>query len=1794
MDLRLTATIIILILTSEMPQIEADYRCVMYDTDRNSNGQPFVYDGPPKLLNKTGDLDIIRELCPHLYKGDEDTWTCCSTQQLLDFSNNTSIFVEPQIGKCPTCYRNFNMAFCDMTCAPDQSRFMVVTEKKLNPFVRKDMVAKLKYFMSPWYANNVIRSCRSVQSTSVGDHILPPLCGSTDSDDCTPTMLYKTASANASFRFEVVLTDKATTFNGSTFLPMVESTLACSDTVDGRQCPKKDCINTDPITSTEKTTESPPKTQSHGTRCVMYDTTPLNNQKPFVYDGPPKLLTKKKDLDTLKRLCPHLYKGENSTATCCSSQQLMDFLDSIELLLEPMLGKCPTCFMNFNKAFCDMTCSPEQSKFLSVTQQKPDPFRHGFVVTRLNYFMSPWYADNVIRSCRSVQSSSLGDFILPTLCGSNTVAECTSAKLYKTSSDNSPFHIKVIFGHEPITYNGTVYVPMSESTLPCSGQVDGRTCPKRDCINTDPITSTEKTTESPPTTQSHGTRCVMYDTTPDNNQKPFVYDGPPKLLTKKKDLDTLKRLCPHLYKGENSTATCCSSQQLMDFLGSIELLLEPMLGKCPTCFMNFNKAFCDMTCSPEQSKFLSVTQQKPNPFGHGFMVTSLNYFMSPWYADNVIRSCRSVQSSSLGDFILPTLCGSNTVAECTSAKLYKTSSDNSPFHIKVIFGHEPITYNGTVYVPMSESTLPCSGQVDGKTCPKRDCKDTDPITTTTKKTTNVAATTDASRMSSKSATSVNTVATTISTSTNKKSFLSAFVQNWWSRKDPIELTAVFISLSGFVLSVIFLILTFLSDRKAKKEFSSTKEMRISPEMVSGYEKFRARVEKSLRKSFQRWGTFCARYPFITLLCGAVLCGGLSFGMYMFKVTTDPVELWAAPQSRSRQERDYFNQHFQPFYRTEQLIIETKQKSEFIAANLGNQSVSSIFERGVLKQILDLQTSIENLVGDYKGSNITLKDVCFQPLKNECMVQSSLGYFQDDETKLMQDDYLENMQSCAQAYKGTIKCFGKYGGPIQPEVVFGGFPNKEYMKSEALVITFVNNNSINKTEVERAKAWEKVFIQFLKNYKNENLTISFNSERSIEDELDRSSKGDVFTILISYCVMFTYISLALGQPNSFKFLLVDSKMTLGLAGISIVMISVITSVGIFSYIGVPATLIIVEVIPFLVLAIGVDNIFIMVQALQRDHRRTHEDLEMQIGRVVGEVGPSMLLSSVSEACCFFLGALSNMPAVRVFAMYAGTALLVDFLLQISCFISLLKLDMKRQRDNRVDIACCWKIKSYRKDKKQDGLLYKIFKNVYAPILMNNFVRAFVIFIFIGWFSSSLFAAPRVHVGLDQELALPEDSYVVKYFSSMKKYLSIGPPVYFVIEEGFKYDVEYNQNLLCASVDNACLDDSFSNQLIEASSKDNRAKTYLQPAYYSWINNYIIFMRTRACCLYHKNDYTFCSTKEGLTDSGKMTGKCASCAFQRNGNTLLRPVGDTFHEYLSFFKKQAPSKMCAAGGKASYNYYIETKPYKNRKGKDGRTLEYPAATMFMLYHTVLKTSDDYTEALRSAWNLADKLTDYLHKHDNDTSPSYRVFAYSIFYVFYEQYLTSWPDTLRALVISVSTVFIVLFILSGFDLHSSSIILLTITLILVNLFGLMYWWNISLNAVALVNLIMAVGISVEFCSHITRAFASSIQPTRVLRAKEALVNIGSSVLSGITLTKFGGIFVLAFANSRIFQVYYFRLYLCIVLFGAAHGLILLPVILSAIGPPVNKKKLLEEQERQKRGSRPHQATYTPQSEL
>jgi hypothetical protein len=82
----------------------------------------------------------------------------------------------------------------------------------------------------------------------------------------------------------------------------------------------------------------------------------------------------------------------------------------------------------------------------------------------------------------------------------------------------------------------------------------------------------------------------------------------------------------------------------------------------------------------------------------------------------------------------------------------------------------------------------------------------------------------------------------------------------------------------------------------------------------------------------------ARRRLIVLLVSAAIIAALAIGIIMLQVTTDPVEIWAAPHSRSRQEKDFFDANFQPFYRTNQVFI----KSVGIESVRANEGLSNLF------------------------------------------------------------------------------------------------------------------------------------------------------------------------------------------------------------------------------------------------------------------------------------------------------------------------------------------------------------------------------------------------------------------------------------------------------------------------------------------------------------------------------------------------------------------------------------------------------------------------------------------------------------------------------------------------------------------------------------------------------------------------------------------------------------------------------------------------------------------------------------
>ncbi|XP_023414361.2 NPC1-like intracellular cholesterol transporter 1 isoform X5 [Loxodonta africana] len=854
----------------------------------------------------------------------------------------------------------------------------------------------------------------------------------------------------------------------------------------------------------------------------------------------------------------------------------------------------------------------------------------------------------------------------------------------------------------------------------------------------------------------------------------------------------LRRICPRLYNGLNTTYACCSSKQLE----SLELSLaitKALLTRCPACSDNFVSLHCQNTCSPNQSLFINVTRVFQLATGQPAAVLAYQAFYQRSFAEHAYDSCSLVRIPAAASLAVGTMCGVYGSALCNAQRWLNFQGDTSnglapleiTFHLL-----DPSQAPGNGIQLLNSEIVSCneSQGIGSPACSCQDC----------------------------------------ATSCPDIAHPQALDATFRFGQMAGALALVIILCSALVVLVAFLVQPRLAHCRDKDK---DKDKAVDPGVhTSFFDRLSFATHKLLSRFFQAWGTWVASWPLTILGVSIAVVLGLAGGLAFVELTTDPVELWSAPNSQARWEKEFHDQHFGPFFRTNQVILTAPGRASYLYDSLllGPKNFSGVLSPDLLLELLELQERLRQLQvwSPKEQRNVSLGDICYAPLNphnatlSDCCVNSLLQYFQNNRSHLLltanqtlmgqtsQVDWRDHFLYCVNApltFKdGTalgLSCMADYGAPVFPFLAVGGYKGKDYSEAEALIMTFSLNNYLpGDPRLAQVKLWELGFLEEVRAFQRRmagTFQVTFMVERSLEDEINRTTWEDLPIFATSYIVIFLYIALALGSYSSRSRRLVDSKGTLGLGGVAVVLGAVMAAIGFFSYLGVPSSLIILQVVPFLVLAVGADNIFIFVLEYQRLPRKPGERREQHIGRTLGHVGPSMLLCSISEAICFFLGMLTPMPAVRTFALTCGFAVVLDFLLQMLAFVALLSLDSKRQEASRLDVCCCRRAQQPPQPSHGEGLLLRFFRHVYVPVLLHKVTRAVVVVLFLALFGVGLYYMFYITVGLDQELTLPKDSYLLDYFLSLNRYFEVGAPIYFVTTAGYNFSSTAGMNGICSS-------------------------------------------------------------------------------------------------------------------------------------------------------------------------------------------------------------------------------------------------------------------------------------------------------------------------------------------------------------------------------------------------------------
>lgn len=134
----------------------------------------------------------------------------------------------------------------------------------------------------------------------------------------------------------------------------------------------------------------------------------------------------------------------------------------------------------------------------------------------------------------------------------------------------------------------------------------------------------------------------------------------------------------------------------------------------------------------------------------------------------------------------------------------------------------------------------------------------------------------------------------------------------------------------------------------------------------------------------------------------------------------------------------------------------------------------------------------------------------------------------------------------------------------------------------------------------------------------------------------------------------------------------------------------------------------------------------------------------------------------------------------------------------------------------------------------------------------------------------------------------------------------------------------------------------------------------------------------------------------------------------------------------------------------------------------------------------------------------------REDLANKSSLNVIPISRFFIFFEQYAIIARETTRNLIIAALAVLVVtsLFLV---DCSVTVLVVVNFVALVLELFGLMYVWDVSLNGVSMITLVMAIGFAVDYSTHIAHAFVMSQAETHNKRVVDAVSTLGASVFMG-----------------------------------------------------------------------------------
>ena len=146
-----------------------------------------------------------------------------------------------------------------------------------------------------------------------------------------------------------------------------------------------------------------------------------------------------------------------------------------------------------------------------------------------------------------------------------------------------------------------------------------------------------------------------------------------------------------------------------------------------------------------------------------------------------------------------------------------------------------------------------------------------------------------------------------------------------------------------------------------------------------------------------------------------------------------------------------------------------------------------------------------------------------------------------------------------------------------------------------------------------------------------------------------------------------------------------------------------------------------------------------------------------------------------------------------------------------------------------------------------------------------------------------------------------------------------------------------------------------------------------------------------------------------------------------------------------------------------------------------------------------------------------------------------------------------------LAIAAIFITTLLLLA-NLQICVYVICIVTITLTDLIGYLHFWDITIDVISCINIVLAIGLCVDYSVHIGLSYMVA-KGSRRDKAVMAVTAIGPAVFnSGVTT--FLALVLCSLSSGQVF-ITFFKVFCLTVVFGLFHGLVLFPVLLSLTGP-------------------------------